>query len=104
MVVKSKRGRNRYVAFDVSPDMSRETLIRSLRGVGSAVSPYIVQCASGKAVVRCAPKEREEVVRIMSRIDPSSAPLITSGTLRTIRERYPEIERAKKKGTKSARL
>ena len=97
MVVKSKRGRTRYIAFSVSPDQRKESLVKSFRSVSANYSPYIIQCTSGKAVIRCSPADREEVVRIMSAADPASVPLMTSGTLRKIRKEYPELKSAKKR-------
>jgi RNase P/RNase MRP subunit POP5 len=96
MVVKSKRGRVRYIAFDVPGDLKKEALIKNLRSIASEAPPYVIQCAFGKAIMRCAPKDREETVRIMSRIDPSCISLMTSGTIRKIRDRYPELKTAKR--------
>lgn len=96
MTVKSERGRQRYIAFDVSPKMEKDALIKRFRSAGPDRIPYIIQCSSGKAIIRCSPKEKEESIRMMSLIDPSSVPLTTSGTLRKIRERYPELKAAKK--------
>ncbi|MCL2031903.1 MAG: hypothetical protein FWG96_01315 [Methanomassiliicoccaceae archaeon] len=97
MVVKSKSGRKRYVAFSVSEDMTKDTMIRGLRSISQTDPPYVIQCVSGKAVLRCSPEKKEETVRMMSRIDPSSSSLLTSGTLRGIRRRYPELKTAKKR-------
>ncbi|MCL2296403.1 MAG: hypothetical protein FWC29_04920 [Methanomassiliicoccaceae archaeon] len=96
MVVKSKRGRFRYIAFDVPDDLKKEILIKNIRSVAAENSPYVIQCAFGKAIMRCAPKSREETVRIMSQVDPSYTSIMTSGTIRKIRDRYPELKTAKK--------
>jgi RNase P/RNase MRP subunit POP5 len=96
MVVKSKRGRRRYIAFSTSPDVTKESLIRGFRSI-AADPPYIVQCASGMAILRCSPDKREETASVMSLADPSSVPLRTSGTLRTLRDEYPILKTPKRK-------
>jgi len=95
MVVKSKRGRIRYIAFDVPADLRKETLIKKVNSIGRG-DLYVVQCVSGKAVVRCAPENREEAIQILSQAEPSCSSLMTSGTIRKIRERYPELKVEKK--------
>ncbi|MCL2509514.1 MAG: hypothetical protein FWF07_00340 [Methanomassiliicoccaceae archaeon] len=96
MVVKSKRGRVRYIAFDVPADLRKDILIKKVNSTGSGEHLYVVQCASGKAVVRCSPAGREEAVRILTQAEPSCVSLMTSGTLHKIRERYPELKVTKK--------
>jgi len=96
MAVKSKRGRVRYIAFDVSADLRKDVLIRGINSVSPDDFLYVVQCAHGKAMVRCSPNNREEAIRIMSLVDPSCVSLMTSGTIRTIRDRYPELRVTKK--------
>ncbi|AIZ56928.1 hypothetical protein Mpt1_c10600 [Candidatus Methanoplasma termitum] len=105
MVVKSKRGRRRYIAFSVSPELRKEALIRGLRQVDPDKPPHIIQLSGGKAIIRCSPDEREGTIIAVSRVDPSSESLITSGTLRTIREIYPDLkEKEKKNSTAPAHL
>jgi len=96
MVVKCKRGRTRYVAFDVSSDLKKDVLIRHMKSNEPDNPLYVVQCTNGKAIIRCAPKTRERTIRVMSQADPSCVSLMTSGTLRKIRERYPELKAPKK--------
>jgi len=96
MAVKERIGRRRYVVFDVPPDMTKEGLIKRFRSVCPDDPPYIIQCGSGKAMLRCSPERREDTIRRMAQAAPGSAPLATSGTIRTIRERYPELKTAKK--------
>jgi RNase P/RNase MRP subunit POP5 len=97
MVVKCKRGRIRYIAFGMSEGMKKDVLIKGVRAVGPSDPPYIIQCSCGKAIVPCAPKNIEETLRIISQVDPSCAPLMTSGTIRKIRDRYPELKTTKNK-------
>ena len=96
MTVKSKRGRIRYVVFDVSLETTKDSLIKKLKAAPTEEPPYIVQCASGKAVVRCSPEKRESVILLISAVDRSSVPLLTSGTLHKIRSIYPELKPTKK--------
>jgi hypothetical protein len=92
MVVKEKRGRRRYVVFMVAPSIDRGSLIARLKRTCGENAPYVVQCGSGWAVVRCAPGDVEDVTENMSAADPSSVSICTSGTLKTLRERYPELK------------
>jgi hypothetical protein len=97
VVVKSKRGRRRYVLFAVSPDITKQSLINRIKNASAGKEPpYVVQCVSGKAIIRCAPDERDDLISLVERADRTSESLLTSGTLRTIREAYPELKVHKK--------
>ena len=92
MVVKEKRGRRRYVAFTVSPMFTKDSLISALR-ITCGEPPYVILCAEGWAVVRCAPTDRDASVTAVKLADPAAVPLCTSGTLATLYDRYPELKR-----------
>ena len=92
MAVKEKRGRRRYVAFTVREDLRKETLISALRRLGDD-PPYVVQCGEGWAILRCSPEDVDDTISQMKDADPSSVSLRTSGTLRTLRGMYSELER-----------
>ncbi|MCL2318131.1 MAG: hypothetical protein FWC44_03660 [Methanomassiliicoccaceae archaeon] len=96
MVVKSKRGRRRYIVFEISPNLRRDALISSLVSVKGENPPHLIQMDHGKAVVRCTPQNREDAVNAVSRADPKAVSLVTSGTLRKIRELYPELKPEKR--------
>ncbi|MCL2785816.1 MAG: hypothetical protein FWD81_01140 [Methanomassiliicoccaceae archaeon] len=96
MVVKEKRGRRRYIAFTVSTGLTKESLISALRKV-CGDPPYVIQCAEGWGVVRCPHDAVTVTVDIVRLADPSSVSLRTSGTLRTLRGLYPELERLRPK-------
>ena len=93
MVVKSKRGRRRYIAFTVDPALTKESLISKFRELREAYVPHIIQCSEGWCILRCSPKEREDAIGCMGRADPTSKSLRTSGTVITLRQRYPELMR-----------
>ncbi|MDR1404579.1 MAG: hypothetical protein LBJ20_03305 [Candidatus Methanoplasma sp.] len=95
MVIKSKRGRRRYIAFRVSEHTTKIALVKWLSSAG-ADPPYVVQCIPGMAVLRCPPERREETIALMHSADPFSAPLKTSGTLRTLRDKFPELKAMRK--------
>jgi RNase P/RNase MRP subunit POP5 len=95
MTVKEKRGRRRYIAFTVRSDLTKEGLISLLRSVRSPL--YIIQCSGGWAIVRCAPEDVDGTIAIMREAEPSSVSLRTSGTLRTLRERYPKLNELRPK-------
>ena len=95
MVVKSVRGRRRYIAFTVDPSLNREMLISRLRSVSGDAAPYVVQCAEGWCILRVSPKDSESALSLMSRLYPDSKSVSTSGTLRTLRSRYPVLKSTK---------
>ena len=92
MTVKSKRGRRRYIAFTLDSKFDRTSLISGLRSVAGDAAPYVVQCSEGWCIVRCTPDRREETIALMGLVDPSAVSLRTSGTLITLRRRYPRLE------------
>ena len=71
MTVKSKRGRRRYLVFTVPESASRESMIRSI----------------------CAPDEIEECTGAVRAAEPSAELVTVSGTLKTLRDRYPVLRR-----------
>lgn len=92
MVVKDRRGRRRYIVFRVSPELDRETLIKRTRRIREPDRvPYIIQCSDGLAVIRCSPDRRDDMIEVMSDLDPGCTSLATSGTLKTLRDRYPGL-------------
>ena len=92
MVVKSKRGRKRYVAFTVNPELTKDKAVSDLRTLCDD-PPYVIQCAEGWMIIRCSPYDSEEAIRLVKAADPSSVSLKTSGTLATLRKAYPELKR-----------
>lgn len=98
MTVKEKRGRRRYMVFKVSPGIDKGALIRKANSVcGEGESLYVVQCESGMAIARCSPEQRERCIELMLAADPGCVPMLTSGTLRTLREKFPELKVPSKK-------
>ena len=90
MTVKSVRGRRRYVAFNVSGTLTREVLIRGIPG-GRRFN--VIQCAEGWAIVRCSPAEIGECEAAVRSVCPDAKTVTVSGTLRTLRDRYPVLKR-----------
>ena len=96
MAIHGIKKRKRYVAFSVSPEMTKESIIKGSRPFCQSDPPYVIQCTGGKAVIRCSPENKDEVIIMMKHVDPSSSPLVTSGTLHKIRTLYPELKQDKK--------
>ncbi len=88
MVVKSERGRRRYVFFEVPAGTGRDDVLLALEGIGSV---KVITCTGGKAVVRCSPSDRPAVEERMSSGFEGCRPVRTSGTLRGLRDRYPSL-------------
>ena len=98
MVVKSERGRRRYVFFEVPEGTRRDDVSAALDGIQSV---KVVTCAGGEAVVRCSPAERADVaVRMGSAFDGCRS-VRTSGTLRGLRDRYPSLRVPQKRKRRS---
>lgn len=91
MTVKEKRGRRRYIAFTVPEGIGKPALIHQLRECTDE-APYVVQCGHGLAVVRCAPKECIQTIEVMKLACPSSASLMTSGTIKALRSKVPGLD------------
>ncbi|MDD1772632.1 MAG: hypothetical protein LUQ09_06890 [Methanomassiliicoccales archaeon] len=98
MVVKEKRGRRRYIAFETSEPASNEMLLAYLTAVFSPIgvkTPKVIQFDGEKGIVRCSPADKDKVLGALSSktgIGLSITTLSTSGTLRTLREKYFPME------------
>ena len=99
MVVKSERGRRRYVVYTVPEGTRWDEVLEALSADPTPAQLKVICCFSGMAVIRTEPSGLDEVGCRMHARWPGSESLITSGTLRTIRDRYPELRvRRKRKG------
>ncbi len=88
MVVKSVRGRRRYTAFEVPPGTLREDVESVLKSSG--IEDFkVITCSGGYAVVRTPPRGCAGLRDAMAMLDPGVRSLKTSGTLRTLRDRFP---------------
>lgn len=92
MVVKAVRGRRRYIVFTLDQSFERERLIPALRAYAGDSAPYVVQCSKGWAIVRTDPAGIEMTKKLMKKVDPSSESVSTSGTLITLRHKYPILQ------------
>lgn len=102
MVVKQKRGRRRYVAFETSEVIDAETVSREI--ISSAVRqgvrpPKLVQFEGQRGIVRSSEPDKEATIKLLNEAGLPMKTLRTSGTLKTLRERYFE---PKTKGSKRA--
>ena len=98
MVVKAVRGRRRYVVFTVPPKAGRSEVLSALESINAEMPDLrVITSFSGKAIVRCSPSEIERVSATMSSCFPGSVSLISSGTLRKVREVYPELKVPRKR-------
>jgi len=102
MVVKAVRGRRRYVVFTVPPDAGRTEVLKALEALTAEMPDLrVITSFSGRAVVRCNPSEIDRVTDTMASSFPGSESLITSGTLRKIRDVYPELKVPRKRKNRS---
>ncbi len=89
MVVKSKRGRRRYIGFETTERMNDDQLLCSLRSCfenARVPVPKIIQFNGNRGIVRVNGTNVDKARALMNNEDFKT--LLTSGTLLTIRERY----------------
>jgi RNase P/RNase MRP subunit POP5 len=94
MVVKEKRGRRRYIAFETDKRTSDEELLSFFTSVLSPKgikSPKMIQFDGKRGIFRCPPSDKERILKAVE--ERRGLPIIvvtlsTSGTLRTLREKY----------------
>ena len=98
MVVKDKRGRRRYVAFEIVPHeaVSTEGIVQVLAAEFSRRglrAPKLIQYGKGFGIVRCSNEElartKEILNAVIERPEARSSTIKTSGTLRTLRDSIP---------------
>ncbi len=87
-MVKSERGRRRYIYFTVPEGTRRDDVSGVLSGVPSA---KVITCSGGKTVVRCSPADRAATIKAMTSGLEGCVPVLTSGTLRVLRNRYTSL-------------
>ena len=98
MVVKAVRGRRRYVVYRVPQETGRTEVLTALEKLAETMPDIrVITSFEGKAIVRCSPSEIVSVSEAMRTAFPGSDSLIASGTLRKVREIYPELRVAQKK-------
>ncbi len=98
MVVKSVRGRRRYISFEVPSGTTREDLAEAVERAEARPGSFkVITCKDGKAVVRCSPAERGLVTSALCSIGPGVRSLRTSGTLRTLRDADQDLRVPQKK-------
>jgi RNase P/RNase MRP subunit POP5 len=91
MVVKSKRGRRRYIAFRTSGEhhMSDEELLGTLNSSlhRSGVRFKVIQFDGRRGIFRVSGSDRDRALKALSGLTGSPiTTLRTSGTLRTLRD------------------
>jgi len=95
MVVKDKRGRRRYIAFTVCAETttSKGQLLYKLRERSSQMGidePRLVQFDGEKGIIRCPHVLKDEMIEMMNSLNGEMEirTLATSGTLKSLRDRY----------------
>ncbi len=103
MVVKSVRGRRRYISFEVPAETTRDSIVAAVEAADPRPESFkAITCSKGKAVVRCSPADRDAVTAIVCSLGPDVRSLKTSGTLRTLRDADPDLRVPQKKKRRSA--
>jgi RNase P/RNase MRP subunit POP5 len=112
LVVKSKVGRKRYIAFSVSSSHGRqiskrdmihafEYAVKVLRlrsnGARRKIKPLLMIYRDNRGIVRCAHLDKEKIIAILrsiktiktqegDRVQVEVEPLLTSGTLKHVKK------------------
>ncbi|MDD2410132.1 MAG: hypothetical protein PHV81_00415 [Candidatus Methanomethylophilaceae archaeon] len=94
MTVKSKRGRRRYIVFEVGTEVDKTLLTRATFRPGHHIK--VISCDGGFAVVRCSPADTCWVSEAVASSFPGSEPLRTSGTLKSLRDRYSSLKKERR--------
>ncbi|MBM4237346.1 MAG: hypothetical protein FJ151_02545 [Euryarchaeota archaeon] len=98
MMTKAARGRRRYIAFRLSPGgaVSGEEFASALNkaAAGSfAKPPRMIQFDGSRGIIRCSHFDKERMIDLLNRLRLGEEKgvgvetLMTSGTLKTLRER-----------------
>lgn len=94
MVVKEKRGRRRYVAFHTDRKITDEELLAAFTATFAPKGikvPKVMQFDGSKGIFRCPPSDKDRVLEALAQRPANDFALVTlstSGTLRTLREKY----------------
>lgn len=90
MVVKSARGRRRYIYFRIPAGTHRDDLAAMM---GDRIaSAKVITCHGTDAVIRCLPQDCIPLSELLSSPDNGCESVKTSGTLRTLRDEYPRLK------------
>jgi len=107
MVVKEKRGRRRYVAFEVTSEelLDAEALLSAMRSLSQGrKAPKLVQFDGHVGIIRCDLRElawaKELLVDAGARLGSSIRTMSTSGTLLALRDRLG-LPRGEARGKKA---
>ncbi|MBQ7404979.1 MAG: hypothetical protein IJV90_00995 [Candidatus Methanomethylophilaceae archaeon] len=93
MVVKSIRGRRRYLACTVPSGTNRDEVIALFEESASEIPQLkVITSFKGEAVIRCSPGHEETVVEVLRSRWPESESVLSSGTLRALRDKRPELK------------
>ena len=96
--MKEKRGLRRYIAFEVDRLVTDEQLLAALNSTLSplGIRAKMIQFDGRRGIFRCRPQDKERALTALASrplTDFVLVTLSTSGTLRTLRERYfPTVE------------
>lgn len=93
MVVKAVRGRRRYVVYTVPDTVGRSSVLEALEPYKDRMPEHkVITSFKGKAIVRVRPEHVALATEAMQATWPDSQSLVSSGTLRTVRDKYPELK------------
>src|SRR2546427_11546782 len=89
MTVKDRVGRNRYIAFVVSPPVEKARLLAALRVATDP--PWLVEYRGGRGLGRCAHGGKETTIAFLNAMGVGDFSRGTKGRSGTIREAREKI-------------
>lgn len=81
------------MVITVPPGIGREQVLSVLSSHMDTIPEHkVITSFGGKAIVRCEPGNVDNVISVVKTAWTESESLFVSGTLRTVREKYPDLK------------
>jgi len=85
MTVRDKVGRNRYIAFAVTPPVPKARLVAALKS-SPGERPWLVEYDGARGLVRCPHTAKEATIAFLNALRVGNSVVSTTGTSGTIRK------------------
>ncbi|MBI4416505.1 MAG: hypothetical protein HY557_05945 [Euryarchaeota archaeon] len=93
MVVRDREGRQRYIAFVVTPPVPKARLTTALRDAGDRVR--LVEYDGARGLVQCAHTAKDATIALLNGLPLGDATVRTLGTSGTIRKARAKFLRSR---------
>jgi len=85
VTVREKTGRNRYVAFVVSPPAPKARFLAALKS-SNGERPWLVEYDGAQGICRCPHTRKDETIVFLNALRVGNSVVTTTGTSGTIRK------------------